>query len=591
MAGVFDKAEASLREVEVRPARADERRRWDALMAAHHYLGFRQFAGRGLRHVAAWRGHWLALVGWQSGAFKCAPRDRWLGWHRSVQFRRLHLIGNNTRFLILPEAAGMRNLASRTLGLSLRRLSADWRAAHGHPLELAETFVDPSRFRGVCYAASNWTRVGHAKGFARHNGAYTDPHSVPKEMFVRPLRSDAAARLADPADREEWSCRATPVRYAREELRSLRDLFAAMPDSRRGQGRKHGLAAVLSICALARLAGQRGPAATERFARGLEQRELRALGVWRDAGGRWTPPSDSTICRVLADTDPDALADVLRQWAAPRLAESSDLPALAADGKRIRGANRHAGDGAHFETATLVTHGGRPLASRCCRDEGGEKAALRALLEDVDLRGCALTLDALHACADTERAIVDVHGADHVLDVKANCPDAFAHLQAIDWEAPAARRHADGPAKGHGRIETRRIAARDLLPGALASFAHARQAFRVIRERTVVKTGATSVETAYGITSAAAERAGPDRLLAWNRGHWQVENGNHHRRDATFGEDASRIRARHAPANNATLDNIALAVVFHRGFRYVPEANLHFMMRRGDALDAILKPD
>ena len=55
-----------------------------------------------------------------------------------------------------------------------------------------------------------------------------------------------------------------------------------------------------------------------------------------------------------------------------------------------------------------------------------------------------------------------------------------------------------------------------------------------------------------------------------------------------MGEDASRVRKGHAPANNAILDNIALAVVFHRGFRYLPEANLHFMMRRRDALDAIL---
>ena len=56
-----------------------------------------------------------------------------------------------------------------------------------------------------------------------------------------------------------------------------------------------------------------------------------------------------------------------------------------------------------------------------------------------------------------------------------------------------------------------------------------------------------------------------------------------------MGEDASRVR--HAPANNATLNNIALAVVFHRGFRYLPEANLHFMMRRDEALDAILSPN
>ena len=590
MAKGLDKAEVVVGEVEVRRARADERRRWDALMAAHHYLGFRQFAGRGLRHVAEWRGHWLALVGWQSGAFKCAPRDRWLRWHRSVQFRRLHLIGNNTRFLILPEALGIANLASRTLGRSLRRLSADWEALHGHPLELAETFVDPSRFRGTCYAASNWVRVGRTKGFARHNGAYTDPHEAPKEMFVRALRAGARARLADPADRPRWACRATPVRYTREELRSLRDGFAEVPDCRRGQGRKHGLATVLSVCALARLAGQYGPAATERFARNLDQEELRALGAWRSAEGRWVAPSDSTICRVLADTDPDALQAVLLKWAAPRLAEARDLPALAADGQRIRGANRHAGDGAYFETVTLVTHAGHPLASLSCRDAGGETAALRALLEEVDLRGCVLTLDALHATRDTQRAIVETHGADYVFAVKANCPDTFAQLVGIDWDAPAVRRHADAPAKAHGRIEARRVAARDLPPGLLGAFDKARQAFRVVRERTDAKTGETSTETAHGITSVPAERANSQRLLAWNRGHWQVENANHYRRDATMGEDASRVRVRHAPANNATLNNIVLAIVFHRGFRHLPEANLHFMMRRREALDAILKP-
>ena len=592
MSAGFDKAEVVVREVEVRPVRADERPRWDALMAEHHYLGFKQFAGRGLRHVAVWRGHWVALVGWQSGAFKCAPRDRWLGWHRSVQFRRLHLVANNTRFLVLPAASGVRGLASRALSRSLRRLSGDWAAAHGHPLELAETFVDPARFRGTCYAASNWTRVGRTKGFARHNGSYTDPHEAPKDMWVRALRRDARRRLSDPADRPEWACPAVPVRYTRAELRSLRDLFAEVPDPRRGQGRKHRLATVLAVCALARLAGQHGPAATERFARNLGQEELRALGAWRDpAAGRWVAPSDSTVCRVLMDTDPDALQEVLLKWAAPRLAEDADMPALAADGKRIRGANRHAADGAYFETVTLVTHAGEPLASRCCRDEGGEAAALRALLEDVDLRGCVLTLDALHATRDTARSIVETHGADYVLAVKANCPETFAQLAAVDWDGADVRRHADGPAKAHGRIETRRIAARDLLPNTLGPFPGARQAFRVVRGRTDAKTGETSAETAYGITTVPAERAGPARLLAWNRGHWQVENANHYRRDATMGEDASRVRKGHAPANNATLNNIALAVVFHRGFRYLPAANIHFMMRRRDALDAILSPD
>ncbi len=591
MAEVFDRREVVVGEVEVRPVRADERRRWDALVDEHHHLGFRQFAGRGVRHVAVWRGHWLALLGWQSGAFRCAPRDRWLGWHRSVQFRRLHLIGNNTRFLVLPEASGIANLASRSLSRSLRRLSADWEAAHGHPLELAETFVDPSRFAGTCYAASNWTRVGRAKGFARHSGSYTDPRGSPKEMFVRALRRDARERLADPADRPEWTCRAVPVRYAPSELRSLRDVFAGLPDCRRGQGRKHRLETVLSICALAKLSGLSGPVAAAQFAAGLEARELRALGGWRSAAGEWKAPSAATICRVMAGTDPDGLEEALRAWAAPRLADDAEQPALAADGKRIRGANRHTDENTHFETVTLVTHAGRPLAGRCCRDEGGEAAALRALLEDVDLRGCVLTLDALHAARDTARSIVEAHGADCVLSVKANCPDTFTQLAAIDWDGDAVRRHADEPVKAHGRIEARRVAARDLLPNTFAPFPEARQAFRVVRERTNAKTGETSAETACGITSVPAGRAGAERLLAWNRGHWQVENGNHFRRDASMGEDAARFRAGHAPANHATLNNIALAVVFHNGFRYLPEANRHCMMRRGDALDAILSPD
>ena len=57
-----------------------------------------------------------------------------------------------------------------------------------------------------------------------------------------------------------------------------------------------------------------------------------------------------------------------------------------------------------------------------------------------------------------------------------------------------------------------------------------------------------------------------------------------------MGEDASRVCKCHTPANNTTPDNIALAVVFHCGFRYVPEANLPFMMRRREAIDAIMSP-
>ena len=139
-----------LRAVTVRPTwGAQEHRRWDRLVEEHHYLRFHGVVGKGLRHVAVHGETWLALIGWQPGAFKLAARDRWIGWSAEQQFRRLHLIANNSRFVILtPERVP--NLASRVLGLSLRRLSADIQAVHGYPALLAETFVDPSRFAGTC---------------------------------------------------------------------------------------------------------------------------------------------------------------------------------------------------------------------------------------------------------------------------------------------------------------------------------------------------------------------------------------------------------------------------------------------------------
>jgi len=211
------------------------------------------------------------------------------------------------------------------------------------------------------------------------------------------------------------------------------------------------------------------------------------------------------------------------------------------------------------------------------------------LLETLpDITGCTVTADALL----TQRALASYlldRGADYLFTVKGNCPETFAALAALDWNAPGVRHYAAPPEKGHGRIETRRIDALTL-PQRMLSFDKARQAVRVTRERIHLTRAETTTETAYAITSVGAERADPEQLLAWNRGHWMVENANHYRRDASLGEDASRLRARHAPANNATLNHIALAIVFHRGFHHLPEAHLHFMMQREDALDAILSP-
>ena len=330
------------------------------------------------------------------GRVRGGPRDQWLGWHKAVQFRRLHLCSNNTRFLVLPEGQGVKNLAARVLGLNLRRLSADWQARWGHPLELAETFVDPRLYRGTAYLAANWTQLGMSKGYARSNGQYTDKHGQKKAMLVYPLRAGSRERLADPGDRPEWRCGAVDVRYGAEDLRSLREQLEEVKDSRGRYGKRHALGVVLALLVLARLAGKIGGRAAEAYAKTLKEDELRALGCRRDgATGAYVTPSDTTFQWVMERTDPASLERVIQRWTQPRVAAPK---ALAGDGKRIRGANRLGPQAEHWETVTLVDHAtGIPVAKCSYREEGGERAALRALLEEVDLRGRTVTLDAGHA--------------------------------------------------------------------------------------------------------------------------------------------------------------------------------------------------
>ena len=365
-----------VQEVVVRLARPDERLLWDELMDAHHPLGFKQFAGRGLRYVAEWRGEWLALLGWQSGAFQCRPREQWLGWHKAVHFRRLHLIANNTRFVLLPKGAGVPNLGSHVLGLNLRRLSADWQQRWGHRLELAETFVEPQKYRGTVYLASNWIKLGLSKGYARSNGKYTDKHGQKKVMLVYELQAGARARMAAAEEQPEWACKPVDVRYGAPELRSLRAHLQEVEDSRSGHGKRHPLAVVLALLVLAKLAGRHGGRATEAYSKTLKQHELQALGCrWDERGREYVTPSDTTFQRVMERTDPASLERVIQRWTAPLVPPPRALAAgRQADsrGKPLVGGRAALGDG-DLGGACHGPAGGEPQLPR-----GGRRAGCAA---------------------------------------------------------------------------------------------------------------------------------------------------------------------------------------------------------------------
>src|SRR3989339_614883 len=167
---------------------------WGYLLHHYHYLGNPKLVGEHIRHIVRIGNQVVACLGWASPAWKVKDRDRFIGWDETTKRTHLHLIANNVRFLIPPWVT-IKHLASKVLSLALRRLSNDWKAVYGHPVYLAETFVDTSRFQGTCYQAANWIRAGKTQGSSKRGNTY-QYHGQPKELYLYPLHRNFRRFLA-----------------------------------------------------------------------------------------------------------------------------------------------------------------------------------------------------------------------------------------------------------------------------------------------------------------------------------------------------------------------------------------------------------
>ena len=145
----------NLSELVIETVRRADEARFLALMREHHYLGAPHKIGESAFYAAVYQGEWVALSSFYATALKSTARDRWLGWHQRDRIPRLHLITNQSRFVILKRHP---NLASRTLSLLRRQVAQDWPLRFGHPVLLMETFVDLQRFKGSCYLTDNGSR-------------------------------------------------------------------------------------------------------------------------------------------------------------------------------------------------------------------------------------------------------------------------------------------------------------------------------------------------------------------------------------------------------------------------------------------------
>ena len=155
--------------------------------------------------------------------------------------------------------------------------------------------------------------------------------------------------------------------------------------------------------------------------------------------------------------------------------------------------------------------------------------------------------------------LVEDRQAHYHFTVKGNQPHLFEDIALYfrDRQEPDC---VVGPSLEHGRIETRRIWTTTALNEYL-EFPHVGQAFVVERERITKKTGESSNELAYGITSRTPDQAQAQKVLQTNRGHWSIENGCHYILDWNFDEDRGRIRTGHGPENISRLRRFAVGII------------------------------
>lgn len=414
--------------LEVRPTMAQELRGFRAYMHRYHYLGDSPLVGESLRYGAWLDGELVALLGWAGATLHNGARERYIGWDEACRRERLHLVVNNARYLILPWVR-QPNLASRVLGANLRRLSADWQAAYGHPVLLAETFVDLSRFQGTCYRASNWVCVGQTKGWSRHGKSYEE-HGQPKAVFLYPFGRRALRQLRAPV--------ATPAETGDEDTMTLDvdklplegedglfSVFATCTEHRKPRGLRHPLQSILAVATCAVLAGQRSFQAIEEWARDQSKEQLKRLGC---RYGR--PPSERTLRRVLKyGVDAGEVDEKLGLWVAKNQTVLKGI-GVALDGKALRGSRDGETKGVHLLSA--VVHGsGVVVAQMRVSDKTNEIPCAEPLMDKLELEGAVVTADAMHTQKETARHLVEDKQADYVLTAKDNQPTMREDIQEL----------------------------------------------------------------------------------------------------------------------------------------------------------------
>jgi predicted transposase YbfD/YdcC len=342
---------------------------------------------------------------------------------------------------------------------------------------------------------------------------------------------------------------------------TIQDHFQDLEDPRSHINRRHLLGDMIVICICAVIAGADGP---------------KAIAVWANSCEDWLRkvltlphgiPSHDTFGRLLAALKPKAFQACFGQWIANLRHDCSAADVdeiIAIDGKALRRSHDRKRDlGALFMVSAFSVSHGISLGQLATEEKSNEITAIPQLLDNIDIQGAIVTIDAAGCQKNIARKIINHHG-DYVLALKGN--QKTLYQSAMDWVleqmendfADVQVRRYQETVKGHGRIDTLEYLQFKVpvtFPGRSSWLGLKTIGIAI---RTSLQGDKETNDVRYFICSLPL---GVRRFANAVRSHWGIENTLHWCLDVTFREDESRLRDRLAADNVAWLKRFAISLL------------------------------
>jgi len=372
------------------------------MLARHHYRGAKGLSGEYLKYVVTEHGYWVAVLYYEQTCRYSRSRESRIGWSRERLEERRKYVVNNSRFMILPEYQGVKNLASKVLSLVEKRLSKDYQKHYGHPVFIVESYVDPEAgFVGSCYKAAGYEDIGYTAGYNQRDGSKTSK----KLHFMKPLHKEAYLALSGDYPHPlltgvkplEGSGNSFVLDANSLDFSSLREALSKIPDPRTASGQRYEFVPIMTLCIAATLCGYTQYRQMRDWIRSLPS-ELRAkVGLRGDR-----TPSETMISRLLRRVDAELLDEVVSSWLLSQ-SESITGRVLSLDGKHVRGTGGSTNKQKKF-LQVIVQDLGIVIRQEEIENMHEGKAARRAV-KGLKLDKNLITADAMHTQVKTAQDI------------------------------------------------------------------------------------------------------------------------------------------------------------------------------------------